>query len=98
LDWLFYQDCRTFFTDLCFTIITELQLCGLVAAGPACWLWDYVKRSGASGFLLPLSGGADSASVAAIVGSMCQEVVQTIKVLLLPPGHGSHDSTFLTLL
>lgn len=49
-------------------------------AGPACWLWDYLKRSGASGFLLPLSGGADSASVAAIVGSMCQQVMQAIKV------------------
>ena len=48
--------------------------------GPACWLWDYLKRSGASGFLLPLSGGADSASVAAIVGSMCQQVVQAIEV------------------
>lgn len=40
--------------------------------GPACWLWDYLRRSGASGFLLPLSGGADSSSVAAIVGAMCQ--------------------------
>jgi NAD+ synthase (glutamine-hydrolysing) len=35
--------------------------------GPACWLWDYLRRSGAAGFLLPLSGGADSASVASIV-------------------------------
>jgi NAD+ synthase (glutamine-hydrolysing) len=42
--------------------------------GPACWLWDYLRRSGASGFLLPLSGGADSASVAAIVYTMCTEV------------------------
>ena len=56
--------------------------------GPACWLWDYVKRSGASGFLLPLSGGADSAAVAAIVGSMCQQVVQAIKVQRYsPPCH-----------
>lgn len=38
--------------------------------GPACWLWDYLRRSGASGYLLPLSGGADSASVAAIVRVM----------------------------
>ena len=22
--------------------------------GPACWLWDYLRRSGAGGFLLPL--------------------------------------------
>jgi NAD+ synthase (glutamine-hydrolysing) len=45
--------------------------------GPACWLWDYLRRSGASGFLLPLSGGADSSSVAMIVFAMCQLVVQT---------------------
>lgn len=38
--------------------------------GPACWLWDYLRRSGAVGYLLPLSGGADSASVAAIVRIM----------------------------
>ena len=43
-----------------------------IAMGPACWLWDYLRRSGAAGFLLPLSGGADSAATAAIVGSMCQ--------------------------
>ncbi|KAJ8527043.1 hypothetical protein K7X08_029520 [Anisodus acutangulus] len=49
-----------------------------IALGPACWLWDYLRRSGASGFLLPLSGGADSSSVAAIVGSMCQLVVKEI--------------------
>ncbi|KAG1675369.1 hypothetical protein FOA52_012288 [Chlamydomonas sp. UWO 241] len=47
-----------------------------IAFGPACWLWDYLRRSGASGFLLPLSGGADSSSTAAIVGAMCQLVVQ----------------------
>ena len=49
------------------------------ATGPACWLWDYLRRSGANGFLLPLSGGADSASVAAIVGCMCQLVVEAIQ-------------------
>lgn len=49
-----------------------------ISSGPACWLWDYLRRSGATGFLLPLSGGADSASVAAIVGCMCQLVVREI--------------------
>lgn len=49
-----------------------------IAFGPSCWLWDYLRRSGASGFLLPLSGGADSSSVAAIVGCMCQLVVKEI--------------------
>jgi NAD+ synthase (glutamine-hydrolysing) len=49
-----------------------------IARGPACWLWDYLRRSGAVGFLLPLSGGADSASVAAIVGCMCQMVYEAM--------------------
>ena len=47
-----------------------------IALGPACWLWDYLRRSGASGYFLPLSGGADSASTAAIVGNMCQLVTK----------------------
>jgi len=47
--------------------------------GPACWLWDYLRRSGASGFFLPLSGGADSSSVAAIVGAMCMMLFDTIQ-------------------
>ena len=49
-------------------------------AGPACWMWDFMRRSGACGFLLPLSGGADSASVAAIVGCMCQLVIKAVQV------------------
>ena len=47
--------------------------------GPACWLWDYLRRSGANGFLLPLSGGADSSSVAAIVSAMCTMVYNEIQ-------------------
>ncbi|GMI03239.1 hypothetical protein TrLO_g15009 [Triparma laevis f. longispina] len=39
--------------------------------GPACWMWDYLRRSNAGGFFLPLSGGADSSAVAAIVYVMC---------------------------
>eukprot|EP00899_Mesostigma_viride_P006656 jgi/Mesvir1/15992/Mv08298-RA.1 len=50
-----------------------------IAMGPACWLWDYLRRSGASGYLLPLSGGADSSSTAAIVGNMCQLAVQAMR-------------------
>ena len=46
--------------------------------GPASWLWDYLRRSGGSGFLLPLSGGADSSAVAAIVGVMCNLVQEAI--------------------
>mmetsp|Transcript_12470 Transcript_12470/g.18303 ORF Transcript_12470/g.18303 Transcript_12470/m.18303 type:complete len:719 (-) Transcript_12470:289-2445(-) len=48
--------------------------------GPACWLWDYLRRSGASGFLLPLSGGADSSSVAAIVGVMTSLVYDAMTI------------------
>ena len=50
-----------------------------IAYGPAIWLWDYLRRSGASGFFLPLSGGADSSAVATIVGSMCQLVVESVR-------------------
>lgn len=44
--------------------------------GPACWLWDYLRRSGAAGFLLPLSGGADSSAVASIVRVMCEMIAE----------------------
>ncbi|EGG16403.1 glutamine-dependent NAD(+) synthetase [Cavenderia fasciculata] len=46
-----------------------------IGFGPACWLWDYLRRSGLGGYFLPLSGGADSAATAAIVAIMCQLVV-----------------------
>lgn len=49
-----------------------------IAKGPACWLWDYLRRSGMNGFFVPLSGGADSSSTAAIVGSMCQLIVTAL--------------------
>ena len=50
-----------------------------ILLGPACWLWDYLRRSGQGGFFIPLSGGADSASSATIVFSMCNLVVESIK-------------------
>lgn len=28
-----------------------------ISLGPACWLWDYLRRSSQAGFFLPLSGG-----------------------------------------
>lgn len=46
--------------------------------GPACWLWDYLRRSGQGGFLLPLSGGVDSSSTATIVFSMCHLIVKAV--------------------
>lgn len=46
---------------------------------PSCWLWDYLKKSGGSGFFLPLSGGVDSTSVALIVFNMCRLLVSECK-------------------
>ena len=46
-----------------------------IALGPACWLWDYLRRSRQGGFLLPLSGGMDSSSTATLVFSMCNLVM-----------------------
>lgn len=50
-----------------------------ISLGPACWLWDYLRRSNQGGFFLPLSGGVDSSSVAVIVHSMCSLVCSAIK-------------------
>eukprot|EP01116_Phalansterium_solitarium_P025311 TRINITY_DN9616_c0_g1_i2.p1 TRINITY_DN9616_c0_g1~~TRINITY_DN9616_c0_g1_i2.p1 ORF type:complete len:723 (-),score=327.73 TRINITY_DN9616_c0_g1_i2:182-2350(-) len=43
-----------------------------IGYGPACWLWDYLRRSNQCGYFLPISGGADSSATCAIVGIMCQ--------------------------
>ena len=50
-----------------------------IAFGPACWLWDYLRRSGAAGYFIPLSGGADSGAVATLVGSTCQLVAKAVR-------------------
>ncbi|KAJ8944013.1 hypothetical protein NQ318_021728 [Aromia moschata] len=50
-----------------------------IARGPACWLWDYLRRSGQGGFFLPLSGGIDSSSTALIVYSMCNLIMNSIR-------------------
>ncbi|ODV83465.1 hypothetical protein CANARDRAFT_9526 [[Candida] arabinofermentans NRRL YB-2248] len=47
-----------------------------IAYGPACWLWDYVRRCKGSGYFIPLSGGIDSCATSVIVHSMCRLVVQ----------------------
>lgn len=57
-----------------------------IAKGPACWLWDYLRRCGMNGFLLPLSGGADSSATAAIVGSMCEMLVDAINTEITENG------------
>ena len=46
-----------------------------IGLGPPCWLWDYIRRAGGAGYFLPLSGGADSSSTAAMVGIMCVKVI-----------------------
>ncbi|KAL5537133.1 QNS1 [Sanghuangporus sanghuang] len=45
-----------------------------IALGPACWLWDYLRRSRTQGYFIPLSGGIDSCATAVIVFSMCRLV------------------------
>ncbi|XP_063602427.1 glutamine-dependent NAD(+) synthetase-like isoform X2 [Penaeus indicus] len=47
-------------------------------SGPACWLWDFLRRSGRRGLLLPLEGDIDSSLTAAIVVHMCQLVVKAV--------------------
>jgi len=51
-----------------------------IGLGPPMWLWDYLRRSGAGGFFLPLSGGADSSSTAAMVGIMCVQAFEQIQL------------------
>ncbi|XP_072045971.1 glutamine-dependent NAD(+) synthetase-like [Amphiura filiformis] len=50
-----------------------------IAMGPACWLWDYLRRSGQSGYFIALSGGIDSSATACIVASMCHLVCDSVK-------------------
>ncbi|KOS20618.1 Glutamine-dependent NAD(+) synthetase [Escovopsis weberi] len=50
-----------------------------IALGPACWLWDYLRRSKAAGYFVALSGGIDSCATATIVYSMCRLVIAAIK-------------------
>ena len=67
-----------------------------IALGPACWLWDYLRRSRTQGYFVPLSGGIDSCATATIVYSMCLQVVKAVgegsTLSHLPP----HDYKGLT--
>ncbi|KAH8927037.1 glutamine-dependent NAD(+) synthetase with GAT domain-containing protein [Atractiella rhizophila] len=49
-----------------------------IALGPACWLWDYLRRSRTAGYFVPLSGGIDSCATAVITYSMCRQVVKAV--------------------
>ncbi|KAM7183233.1 putative glutamine dependent NAD+ synthetase [Rhypophila sp. PSN 637] len=51
----------------------EIALCA------GAWLWDYLRRSGTAGYLVPLSGGIDSCATAVIVYSMCRLVIKAIE-------------------
>ncbi|EFP74450.1 glutamine-dependent NAD(+) synthetase [Puccinia graminis f. sp. tritici] len=51
-----------------------------IALGPACWLWDYLRRSGMKGYFVPLSGGIDSCATATIVYSMCTLVAKEARL------------------
>lgn len=46
--------------------------------GPACWMWDYLRRSRTQGYFVPLSGGIDSCATATIVYSMCVQVSKAV--------------------
>ena len=50
-----------------------------ISLGPALWLWDYLRRSSLAGFILPLSGGVDSAATALIVHSVTRLLVTAIQ-------------------
>ncbi|CAK6449854.1 unnamed protein product [Pipistrellus nathusii] len=50
-----------------------------ISLGPACWLWDFLRRSHQAGFFLPLSGGLDSAATACLVHSMCHQVCEAVR-------------------
>ncbi|KAB5592423.1 NAD+ synthase (glutamine-hydrolysing) [Ceratobasidium theobromae] len=50
-----------------------------IALGPACWLWDYLRRSRTQGYFVPLSGGVDSCATAVIVYSMSRLVAEAAR-------------------
>jgi NAD+ synthase (glutamine-hydrolysing) len=50
-----------------------------IALGPACLLWDYLRRSKQAGYILALSGGLDSCSTAVIIFAMCRMVFQAVQ-------------------
>lgn len=50
----------------------EIQILNCIT----CFLWDYLRKSGATGFMLPLSGGADSGLTAAIFYYFANRLLQ----------------------
>uniref|UniRef100_A0A7I5EBF4 Glutamine-dependent NAD(+) synthetase n=1 Tax=Haemonchus contortus TaxID=6289 RepID=A0A7I5EBF4_HAECO len=70
------------------TNVERLQLDPIeeLCHGPPAWLWHYLRRSKMGGFFLPLSGGQDSSSVAAMVRLMCNKVCGAVKRRRLTDG------------
>ena len=52
-----------------------------IGLGPALWMWDYLRKSGASGFFVPLSGGLDSCSCTLIVYAMCKALTENLEAV-----------------
>lgn len=46
---------------------------------PSCYLWDYLRKSGMNGFFVPLSGGADSSTVALLVYHMAEKLFESLQ-------------------
>jgi NAD+ synthase (glutamine-hydrolysing) len=57
----------------CYSPEEEIALC------TGAYLWDYLRRCGAAGYLVPLSGGIDSCATVTIVYSMCRLVMEACK-------------------
>ena len=47
--------------------------------GTSCFLWDYLRRSGKGGFILPFANDPESLLVALIVRNMCRKVVEATR-------------------
>ncbi|KAJ7733229.1 hypothetical protein DFH07DRAFT_871007 [Mycena maculata] len=70
-----------------FDIVRQEDMFGLLSGsrpfevnlGPACWLWDYLRRSRTQGYFVPLSGGIDSCATAVIVFSMSRLVAEAAR-------------------
>ncbi|KAK3935587.1 putative glutamine dependent NAD+ synthetase [Diplogelasinospora grovesii] len=50
-----------------------------IALSAGAYLWDYLRRSRMSGYLVPLSGGIDSCATAVLVYGMCRMVLQEMR-------------------
>lgn len=64
---------------------------------PALWLFDYLRQSGgASGFLLPLSGGLDSGSVALVVFRLAELLAEGCRSGVRPVSDFVRDRLLIT--